>query len=399
MNIAQVVLAAMQTVGMPPEVMTTPVALAKLEWMQGAGAVANAIRSGKLSAGVVNALAVLGGRAARLRAVAEREPATMQPSPAKTIWAGDMPAEDFGRVITPILSWAAQEAVDGRLTIADLDGAVSTMVVDDQVKQSLWSLMPPGGSDPLLKAAFSSYLRDSKFNQAFGNAIQAVKGAAAVNAAANEAQLAMIDKVSSTLSWLSLKAPFDMLVEKVNDLKQKRADAAKTVEGIKTLANRASSVVTEQERADINALYTSFSDIDTKAKIALVPVGLWGDDQKPLSGLGVLAVFESVAATVALCAVGAAVVLAGMYAALQMNAAGKAEKLTKDILARADELYKAGKITSAEYSAMIGQAVAAGEEVRKSAGAAAALNFGGTGLLLAAAGAGLYFYMKNKKKA
>jgi uncharacterized membrane protein len=399
MNIAQVVLAAMQTVGMPPEVMSTPVALAKLEWMQGAGAVANAIRSGKLSAGVVNALAVLGGRAARLRAIAEREPVTMQPSPAKTLWAGDMPAEDFGRVITPILTWAAQEAVDGRLTIADLDGAVSTMVVDDQTKQSLWSLMPPGGSDPLLKAAFSSYLRDSGFNRAFGNAIQAVKGAVALNAAANDAQLALIDTVSRTLQWVSLKAPFDMLVEKVNDLKQKRAATAATIEGVRALANRAAAVVTDQERADINALYSDFAAIDTKAKIALVPVGLWGEDQKPLSGLGVLAVFQSVAATVALCAVGAAVALAGMYVVLQVNASSKAEELTNGILARADALYKAGKITEAEYRAMIGQAVAAGEAVRKSAGASAALNVGGLGLLLAAAGAGVFLYMKSKKKA
>jgi hypothetical protein len=400
MNISALVTYALKAAGQTPPLMNTQQALQALSGLFDSGAVwRDLTTTGKLPSAIVIGLSALGPRAYKLVNVA---PSGHAAGTFLTINAADVAPDAFGRCIAPILSWCGTETLAGRLSIEDLDQAVDVMVQTTQAQQKLWKPTVP--IDPLLKAAFTSYLQSSGFVAAFAGSLSVVRAAAGAvgDTLSGGSYITTVNAISTTLSWVSLRAPFDMLSAKYDEFRAQRTSTISTLKKLKSLADTNAQTVTADEKAQIQDLYSQFSAIDAQSQPVLSKVGLW-QDMTPLSGLGVWAVAGSVGATVALAIIGALVLLIGMYVALQLNAASKAQMLEQSILSRADTLKKEGKITTAEYTTLIGRAVSAGQEVRESAGGGSFFTgitkAGGIAALLGLVAIGGYALWSSKKKA
>lgn len=399
MNISALVSYALNALGQQAPLMDTQQSLQALSTLFDSGAQWQSLtQSTTIPTAIVMGLSTVGPRAWKLVSI---PPSNRPAGTYQTISASDVSSDAFGRCIAPILSWCVQETAAGRLSIEDLDQAVDVMVQTTQATQKLWKPTVP--TDPLLKACFAAYLRTTGFVAAFGVSLSVVRGAAAAvgDTLSSGAYISMLNAASTTLNWVSLRAPFELLATKYGEFVNQRTSTIDTLKKLKLLADSGGSGVTDDEKTQIQDLYTQFANIDSQSQPILSKVGLW-QDMPSLNGLGVLAVLESVGATVALAIVGALVLLIGMYTALQINASSKADALQNAILARADALKASGAISTTEYTSMIGSAVKAGQAVRESAGggsffAGIAKSTGMLALLGVVAVGGYILLTRNKK--
>ncbi len=398
MNITALVTYALKAAGQPAPLMTQQQSLQALSNLFDSGDTWRALTtSGKLPATIVAGLSTVGPRAWKLVNIA---PSGHAAGTYLSISASDLAPESFGSCIGPILSWCVQETIAGRLSLEDLDQAVDVMIQTTQSAQKLWKPTVP--TDPLLKAAFTSYLQQSGFVKAFGISLSVVRGAAAAvgDTLSGGAYVTFVNALATTANWLSLNAPFEMLGQRFDEFKAQRTATIATLKNLKALADSGGANVTADERAQIQDLYSQFSGIDAQSQPVLSKVGLW-QDMTPLNGLGVWVIAESIGATVALAVIGALVLLIGMYTALQLNAASKAQTLEQSILARADALKASGAITTDEYTTLIGKAVGAGQAVRDSAGGGSFFSgvtkAGGMLAVLAIVGVGGWMLLHHKK--
>lgn len=398
MNIVALTAYALKAAGTPAPLMTINDALNQLKTLFGSGQPwRDLTTSGKLPSAISTALSVIGPRAYKLASIA---PSGHGAGTYLTISAADVDPDTFGRCIAPIMSWCAQETTAGRLSLDDLDQAIDVMTTTSQAAQKLWKPTVP--TDPIIKDAFTSYLKSSGFVTSFATALGTVRQAASAvgDSLSGGAYMQSLNAASTALNWMSFHAPFEMLSEKFDEFKAQRTSTIDTLKKLKALADASPTQVTDDERSQIQSLYKQFSGIDAQSQPVLSRVGLW-QNMTPLSGLGVWAVAESVAATVALAVIGALVLLIGMYTALQLNAASKAEALTTAIMSRADALHKSGAITTDQYTKMLTNATEAGEQVRNSAGGASIatsfMKIGSTTALVGIVAIAGYFLMTKKK--
>jgi len=199
---------------------------------------------------------------------------------------------------------------------------------------------PPAGVDPTDPRAIA--FRTAMKQLGWGSVIQEWYGytaqAWAEDNAAFEAQDKIYSAAITTLNYLSGKAIYDSVIEKTNDYWTARNEAVQALNDFQVILNGPlGSSVPEADKTTIAVLRQQFLDADNKAKEALMPAGLWDDNQaQGLQGLG--AVQFILAGTIAIAVLGILAYVVALMTETSRSAAAQTRATANSILATVDEL-------------------------------------------------------------
>lgn len=262
----------------------------------------------------------------------------------------------WGDLFERLFNVIARGIVAGVLSFTHLDVLCRAMLTAP-VQRRFPAFSPPPGNLPRTDpraVAFREAMRQLGYTQIVSDWGRMTLQAWVAQDQASDAQIAQLQGALSVCNFLSGKALYDQIVEKMRDYVSARNEAVAAFQAFDQLQN--GPLADDLDPADVakmREIKQQFADVDQKTYNAVSPAGLWPEGaQAGVSGLGFVQMIVAGAVLVGLA--GMVVWAIGLMTSVSRQAAAQTRATTDNILATVDEL-KASCMRTYQASAKTGE--------------------------------------------